>query len=402
MTPSELRHAVGRRVYDAHAPHGRLYNHDAEDPDGMVLLGRTERGEEAWISRRAAESDLVLYVNINLAPMDGGHKSVGIGLTGYRSLRAHHCVRALMESRSYMDPPNSEMHRSTWRIGRIVNEHVDVFTVETTLDSSVFGFPLGFLNVPQHRRGAGARALGTASRLGLHLLPMSARRAIFHSVRSPYRVTSVTAGETEAVHERTLEAVHRQQLVPVEGQSDVVIAGLPFVGPYNVNSILNPLLVNCLGLGYIFNMYRNRPLVKKGGVMILFHPVEERFDPVHHPSYIDFYENILPETRDPAEIERRFEEQYATDPRYVHLYRHSYAYHGAHPFYMWYWACHGQDHVGRIIYVAPRSERAARRIGGEVARDFGEALEMARSHVGRSDPSITVVDLPPILIADVQ
>ena len=36
MTEAELRHAVGDRVYDAFAPRGMLYNHDAEDPDGMA------------------------------------------------------------------------------------------------------------------------------------------------------------------------------------------------------------------------------------------------------------------------------------------------------------------------------------------------------------------------------
>ena len=58
MTEAELRHAVGDRVYDAFAPHGRLYNHDAEDPDNLVFLGTTEQGEEVEINKRAAESDL--------------------------------------------------------------------------------------------------------------------------------------------------------------------------------------------------------------------------------------------------------------------------------------------------------------------------------------------------------
>ena len=35
MTEAELRHAVGDRVYDAFAPHGLLYNHDAEDLDNL-------------------------------------------------------------------------------------------------------------------------------------------------------------------------------------------------------------------------------------------------------------------------------------------------------------------------------------------------------------------------------
>ncbi len=402
MTPAELKHCVGPRVFSEHFPKGTLYNHDAEDPEGMVMLGKTPHGEEAWINRRAAESDLVLYVNINLVAMDGGNKSVPVGLTGYRSLRAHHSVRTMMHSRSYMDPRASEMHRSCDRLGKVVAQHCKIFTIETTLDSRVFGGPLSYLNRPEPTWGKGTWAMAHANRLGLELLPMPARRAIFHSIKAPYGVTSVQAGATDAVHAKTLESVHRQQMVTVQGQTDILVVGLPFVGPYNVNSILNPLLVNCLGMGYAFNLYRNRPLVRQGGVAIFFTPLEEKFHPIHHPSYIPFYEEILGQTRDPAEIEARWEEQYATDPRFIDLYRNSHAYHGVHPFYMWYWACHGMSHVGKIIYVRPRSERAARRIGGEVARSFEEALEMARSHVGKSDPSITVFHMPPILLADVQ
>ena len=81
MTEAELRHAVGDRVYDAFAPYGQLYNFDAEDPDGLIILGTTKHGEEVQISKRAAESDLVVYVNINLVSLDGGHKSVATGLS---------------------------------------------------------------------------------------------------------------------------------------------------------------------------------------------------------------------------------------------------------------------------------------------------------------------------------
>ena len=57
-----------------------------------------------WLSKRAAESDLVLYLNINLVPMDGGHKSVAVGLAPYQSLRHHHNPATLRDSHSYMDP----------------------------------------------------------------------------------------------------------------------------------------------------------------------------------------------------------------------------------------------------------------------------------------------------------
>ena len=95
----------------------------------------------------------------------------------------------------------------------------------------------------------------------------------------------------------------------MRGQADIVTAGLPYLGPYNVNSILNPVLVMCMGLGYFFNLYQGVPLVREGGVMIFTHPVAREFHPVHHPSYVDFYEEVLATTKDPVEIEQRFEKQ---------------------------------------------------------------------------------------------
>jgi lactate racemase len=57
------------------------------------------------------------------------------------------------------------------------------------------------------------------------------------------------------------------------------------------------------GLGYFFNMYRGKPLVREGGVLIMTHPTPWEFHPVHHPSYIDFFEQVLAETTDPKVIE---------------------------------------------------------------------------------------------------
>src|SRR3546814_8737080 len=100
-----------------------------------------------------------------------------------------------------------------------------------------------------------------------------------------------------------------------------------------------------LPICYFFNMYRGQPLVREGGVVIMSHPTPWEFNPVHHPSYIDFFEQVLTETTDPAELEARFEKQFAEDEWYRHLYRTSYAYHGVHPFYMWYWGKIGRAHV---------------------------------------------------------
>ena len=40
----------------------------------------TDLGERVVLNKKAVEADLVIYVNLNLVPMDGGHKSTATGL----------------------------------------------------------------------------------------------------------------------------------------------------------------------------------------------------------------------------------------------------------------------------------------------------------------------------------
>ena len=403
MTEDELRHALGDRVYDAFAPQGALYNHDAEDPGGMVELGRTRHDEVVTMNRRAAESDLLVYVNINLVSMDGGWKSTATGLSDYRGLRCHHTVAAMQQSRSFMDRHNSELHHSNWRQGAVIDRHGPrIFQIETTVNNNTFGTdgPLSVLQQREWEWTARDRASFMAMSAGLKALPTAARRRVFSSWLAPYELTSVQAGAVEPVHERTTANVLAQHLVPVKGQTDVVTMGLPYICPYNVNSVMNPILVMCLGLGYFFNLYRGRPVVRAGGVAIMSHPTPWEFHPVHHPSYIDFFEELLAETTDPAELEAKYEAQFACDEWYIHLYRTSYAYHGVHPFYMWYWGAHALQHLGRVIVVGGEA-RSVRRLGFQPASTLSDALEMATDVVG-PQPTITHLHNPPILMADVS
>src|SRR5437867_6005599 len=137
MAEFEIRRAVGGRIFRAYYP-DRLYNHDGEAPGGMVELGVTDHGERVRLNRRAAESDLLIYVNINLVPMDGGSKSVGVGLCDYPTLQAHHTPQAIAASDSYMDPGKSELTLSCGRIGRVIEKHLNIFHLETALNKRMF------------------------------------------------------------------------------------------------------------------------------------------------------------------------------------------------------------------------------------------------------------------------
>ena len=400
MTEAEMKRMVGAKIFDAYYP-DNYFNHDAEEPGGIVELGVTEKGERVRINRRAIEADLVIYLNVNFVPMDGGHKSVGTGLTDYLGLKAHHNPGAIRGSKSYMEPKHSKLHESVDRIGAIIDEHVNVFHIETALNNQMFEGPLGFL-------GKREEDFTDLDRLGLEGLrwalkktPRSLRQQIFNRVPAAYGLIAVHAGKTVPTHEKILEACRRQSFVQVKGQADILIAGIPYISPYNVGAVLNPLLVQVMAQGYFFNMNRGVPLVKKGGTLIITHPCMDEFDPVQHPSYIEFFHRLLPETRDAMELHRKYEKEFAQNPSYVHLYRKGNAYHGAHPFYMWYWGENGRQHIGQVIAVGTENTHVPQLLGWERAETLAEAIDMARGKQGRS-AEISLMHHPPMVMVDVQ
>ena len=286
-------------------------------------------------------------------------------------------------------------------MGKILRDHgPKIFQIETSINTAAFPDTFGFLAKREWEWSAKDRAMYLGTAKSLDRLPNRTKRKIFHSIEAPYEMIGVNAGFTESVHERTLERVYAQHLVPVAGQTDILTMGIPFISPYNPEGIMNPILVMCMGLGYLFNMYRGKPLVREGGVVIMTHPTYREFNPVHHPSYIDFFDEVLPDTTDPAVMGEKWEQKYAEDEWYRHLYRTGNAYHGVHPFYAWYWGAHGQQHAGRVIIVGG-DPSTVRRLGFTPASTMDDAFEIASDVVGRS-PTISHLHVPGVLVADVQ
>jgi hypothetical protein len=263
----------------------------------------------------------------------------------------------------------------------------------------MFDAPLEFLHKNEDDWTPNHRIAFKALSYTLSKLPPAARQAIFQRVPSPYGVTGVFAGECEAVHARTLERCNAQYMVPVQGQADILVCGIPYISPYNVNAFLNPLLVQVMAHGYLFNMYRGAPLVRKGGTLIVFHPCTDSFDKEHHAPYVEFVHDVLPQTRDAVVMHRNFEEKFATNPAYIEMYRKGHAYHPAHPFFMWYWGEAARQHGVRTIVVGADNDYIPKLLGWDTARTAADALAMAQGP--SRDPQVAMLHVPPIVMADV-
>jgi hypothetical protein len=397
MKRHELERMVGKRLMQEFYPH-QLDNYDAEDRDDIVTLEDTEAGEPVEICKGVVESDLVIYVDTVQIPLNGGHKSVAVGLGTYRSIANHHHPKMTAEVPHVMQPEGSHMHDCIERISRVVQKHARIMVMEASMNNAIYPAHLRYLGRAPNRCNIFERALKQVTPWALKPVPEPLRKRILGGVRTAYAPIEINAGTIEAVHERTLAAMRRQMSVPAPEPYDTMVFGLPDLSPYAVDARINPVLVVSDVLGYLFNWFYGRPFVKQGGVVIILNPVFEVFHEEYHVPYQRFYEEALAETADPFELQERFQEEYARDPHLIECYRHRYAHHGFHPFTVWYWATFALKHLSEVILVGPRDDRAARRLGVSWSPNLDHALARARERSGGD--RVLGLTVPPFFYLD--
>jgi hypothetical protein len=308
----------------------RLTCHDAEDPDAIADLGVTAaHGYPVEVSRHVTDSDLTVYVNTNyIRGFTGGWKSVCIGLSTWRSIRVTH------------DPDGMSMSLQRNRMHAVLDE------------------------------------------MGHHLEQRLGRRIfkIDTVLADPFHVAHVFAGGVDETRRAALDVQAgcfppRRDAAPAP--VDILVYGVPDSSPYAIWASVNPILtLISMGLGYLGGMIEAAG--KPGCTVIMAAAVRDAWDRVHHPSYPDVWERVLPQTRDPYEITRRFESEFARHPAHIDAYRHRFAFHPIHGVL----ATHPLKrlrHVGRVIVAGARDPHVPRHLGFDVADSVEEALARAQA-----------------------
>jgi lactate racemase len=386
QTAAELRSLVGERVFRSFHADGLLTNHDAEDPEELAELGVV--GELAVaLNRRVVTSDLVVHVHLVTSPSGGGATAVLNGLGAASTLAG-------------LGAEGADRATAT-EAANLVASSVPLFSVEAVLDADVFPEPLSFLakrewewSVKDQARWFGLRRATAA------VTSATLRRRLLGRLTAPWHPVGIFGGDPVATGVAGAELALDQQRVEVTGQADVGIVGVPGRTPFSVDCPTNPVLAAWSGLASSFGAHTGTPLVREGGALIVFHPLGGDFSPLFHPSYVDFFTEVLATTTDPAQISADFEKKFATDPWYAHLYRTSHAFHGLHPVHRWYEIARTIRGVDDVVWVgADRTN--AERLGFRAASTLADALEIVSSSVGRS-PQITYLHTPPQVVVDVS
>jgi len=421
LSAREVARLVGERVFRSFWPTS-LACHDAEDAANLVEVGRTGDGEALAVARVVAQADLVVSVEVVQAAGAGGLAGLVAGVSSYASLRGVHSVSAAMRSAAAQgvtvgegggagQPASGEAggdsgHATPAGVGAagergvMLGAAVPVFAVAATVNAAVGPSTSPFLTRREWEWSLADQATAFGVGRGMELLGGRGRRRVLRDLAADYAITSVGAGDPGLVSAAAWADADAQARVEVDGQSDVVVVGLGPFGPFHGSGPGDAVLAAHGALADVFTRFRGRPVVRENGAMIVYHPMAARFSQLHQPSYVDFYEEVLAESSEPATIEAKFERQYATDPWYTSLYRTSLALHGVHPFHRWYETAPARAYLGEVVFVGGDRGVCAR-LGFRAASTLADALEIVAASVGR-DPSITYLHAPPRLVADVR
>lgn len=392
MKKHEMQRMVGAKIMAEFYPH-QLDNFDAENPDDIADLGLTELDEPVQVCQGVVDADLVIYVDSVQIPLNGGHKSVAVGLGTYDSIASHHNPKMTESVPHVMQPDGSHMHDCVERLSRVIQKHAKIMVMEAAMNNATYPRMVRHLGLPDERCSGMQRMMKSITPVGMKLLPEPLRKKILGGVRGAYEPVEINAGSVDAVHTRTLDVMRRQLETEAPRQYNTLVFGLPDLSPYSVGARINPVLVVSDVLGYIYNWFYDRPVVREGGVVIILNPVFEVFHPEYHVAYQRFYEEVLPATSDPFEMRDQFQEKFARDAYLTECYRERFAHHGFHPFTVWYWATYALAKLSKVILVGPKDDRVAKRLGVSWSPNIEHALGAAREITGGHD--VVGLTIPP-------
>lgn len=330
-TREELASIIGPGLVERFGE--RLLCHDAEDPANLVPLGTAPGGYDVEVHRLVVESDLTVYVNAACRMgFNGGWKSICVGLSTWRSIRWHHTPDGMS-----MSVRENRMHRVLDQMGAHLEESFGprrIFKIETIL-------------------------------------------------ATPFEVAHCFAGNVWETRRAALEILETQYPPRREmaKPADVVVYGVPNWSPYAAFSSMNPILtLISSGLGYLGGVIE--AFGKPGCSVILATPCPDRWDLEHHPSYREVWDRVLSLTRDPYEISRRFEPEFATRADYIEKYRFGVGFHPVHGIL----ATHPLKrlrHAGRVFVAGAEDPAVVRHVGFIPTATVEEAIAEAEAIHGR-------------------
>jgi hypothetical protein len=201
---------------------------------------------------------------------------------------------------------------------------------------------------------------------------------------NPMEVARIFAGSVAETRRAALDVIRAHlgaRRDTLSEKAEIVVYGVPDWSPYAAYASMNPLLtLLSTGLGYLGGVVN--ALGKPGCSVVLATPCPERWDEVHHPSYREVWEDVLPRIgRDPDRALREYADPFAARADYLEQYRHGCGFHPVHPL-MGLFPLTRLRHAARVFVAGIEDPAVARHAGFEPTSTVEEAVEQARAFHG--------------------
>jgi len=287
-----------------------------------------------------------------------------------QELQAAPQPKTMRDCHSYMDPSRARRDERQPH-GRLLQKHKKVFTIGDHGDNAMFDRPLGFLAKNEDDLTGTERAALKA--LVFTLDKLRSRHVRPSSRRCPHRTASPASSPARPRPCTSTRSPRATSSTSSDQRSgDILVTGVPYISPYNVNSFLNPLLVQVMCRATC-STSTGRALVK-GGTMIFTHSCTDQFDKTSRSLH---RVRAQPAPRDARRrraaqaLRKEVRQQPGLHPDVPHRQRVP----PSHPFFMWYWGEPAVSGWAASSASAPTTNTSPSSWLGDRAHDARGALD---------------------------
>ena len=338
----------GHEIYDAFWPHGQIISHDSEDPDNMVDLGFTQRGDAVWMNKMVYEADLpILIGHVQGNPYggySGGYKNSATGITNWKSIATHH-VPSVMHRADFTPVNGGSLMRDKFNeISMHMEEKMGhpFFCCDAVLDSK-------------------SRQIAIFSGYAKEMMPLSWK----------------VADKRTYVHW-------------AEKKYDVLVFGMPQKFHYGDGMGTNPIMMMQALSAQVLRFKR---VMSDHCVIICSSLCNGFFNDKKWPYLRECYEWFQHDQMNELPDMDRLGQYFATNEEYIRKYRFTTAFHPFHGFSMMSCGHIAEMNTSAIYIVGAEEPGYARGMGLKTRATFEEALADAEKKYVGENPNILALPL---------
>ena len=342
-TKEELFNVLGPELFREFWHSHQIVNHDSEDPDNMVDLGRTERGDPVLMNRLVYEADVaVLIGHVQGNPYggySGGYKHCVTGITHWRSIASHHAPEVMHREDFTPVISRSLMRTKFDEIGMYMEEKMNkkFFCCDAVLDSK-------------------ARQIAIFSGWA-------------HDIQGP---------SWEIADKRTYVKWAKKKY-------DILVFGMPRAFHYGDGMGTNPIMMMQAISAQII---RHKRILKDNCVIICSSICDGYFHDELFTGYREVFKMFQKDKMNTLPDMERYGEMFSTNEDYIRMYRYGNGFHPFHAFSMISSGHIAEANTAAIYIVGAYEPGYARAMGMKTRATFEEALEDAKRKYSGTNPNI--------------